>query len=288
MLLSKENIRYVVSEALKEDAAFGDITTLTFIPASVRIQAMIFAKEDGVVCGIPLARETFKVFDPKTRFNPRMKDGQSIKKGQVIAIVTGRARSILSCERVALNFISYLSGISTDTQKAVRRVKSRGIQILDTRKTTPLLRVFEKYAVLSGGGKNHRLDLSKQYLVKDNHLSILRKSKKLSLLSERALKIPFEIEVESLEELKSFLFYFPDIIMLDNFSPENIRKAIRVVRQMFPVKDKRPLIELSGGITPLNLSQFAIRGVDFISLGALTHSARALDISLEIIKVYSR
>ncbi len=288
MLLSKENIRYVVSEALKEDAAFGDITTLTFIPTGVRIQAKIFVKEDGVVCGIPLARETFKIFDPKTCFNARMKDGEDVKKGQVIAIVSGRARSILSCERVALNFISYLSGISTDTKKAVQRVKSCGIQILDTRKTTPLLRVFEKYAVLSGGGKNHRLDLSKQYLVKDNHLSILKKSKKLSLLSERALKVPFEIEVESLEELKSFLFYFPDIIMLDNFSPENIRKAIRVVRQMFPTKNKRPLIELSGGITPANLSQFAIKGIDFISLGALTHSARALDVSLEIMQVYSR
>lgn len=286
MLLSKENIRYVVSEALKEDAAFGDITTLTFIPSGVRIQAKIFAKEDGVICGIPLAKEAFRIFDSKTRFNSRVKDGEGVKKGQVIAFVTGRARSVLSCERVALNFVSYLSGISTDTKKAVRRVKNCGIQILDTRKTTPLLRVFEKYAVLSGGGKNHRLDLSRQYLVKDNHLSVLRKSKKLSLLSERSSKIPFEIEVESLEELKSFLFYFPDIIMLDNFCPENIRKAIRVVKQMFPVKNKRPLIELSGGITPSNLSKFAIKGVDFISLGALTHSARALDVSMEIEKVY--
>ena len=288
MLLNKEKIRCMVREALKEDAAFNDITTLTFIPRKVRIRAKIFSKESGIVCGIPVAKEVFKTFDGQTIFRALLKDGQKIKKGTVIAWVEGNARSILSCERSALNFLSFMSGIATQTNAAVRKVCPKGIQILDTRKTTPLLRVFEKYAISKGGGKNHRLDLSRAFLVKDNHLAILKKSGNLSLLSQRKRNVAFEIEVESLKELKKFLSFFPDTVMLDNFSPKEIKKAIDIVHWMFPNKNKRPWIELSGGISPFNLARYAIKGVGFISLGALTHSSQALDISLEITSVQVR
>ncbi len=286
MPLNRAVIKKIVKGALAEDAAYQDITTLSFIPQETRVKARIVAKEKGVVCGIFIAREVFKTFDSKLLFKVYKKDGQKVGSGNTVVILEGRARSILSCERVALNFLSTLCGISTQTYKAVSRVRSKGIQILDTRKTTPLLRAFEKYAVLMGQGKNHRFDLSNQYLVKDNHLFILKKTRGLEALAGREKNIPFEIEVESLRDLTKALSYCPDIVMLDNFTPQDIKKAIHLIRRYFPNKEKRPLIELSGGITLENISRFAIKGVDFISLGALTHSARALDLSLDITKVY--
>lgn len=288
MALNRNIVRRVAQEALLEDAAHRDITTLAFIPKNILVEAKFIAKEDGVVCGVFVAREVFGIFDKTVSFTILKKEGGRVKKGDVIAKVRGRARSVLSCERVALNFISYLSGISTVTDKAVGCVSSRGIRILDTRKTTPLLRAFEKYAVLVGGGKNHRLDLSEQYLVKDNHICVLRKAKKLAGLAFRENDVLFEIEVDNLDGLKKSLALCPDIIMLDNFKPQDIRKAIAYLRKIYSSGDKRPLIELSGGISLENIRQYAIKGVDFISLGALTHSARALDISLEITKVHSR
>lgn len=286
MPLDKKLISDIVGKALREDAAYQDITTLFFIPQNVGAEAEIIAKENGVVCGLALAREVFKTFDRNVKFRELKKDGQKVKKGDTVVFLKGRARSILSCERVALNFLSYLSGISSQTHEAAQKVISKGIQILDTRKTTPLFRTLEKYAVFMGGGRNHRFDLSEQYLVKDNHLFILKKTGGLAALADREPKVPFEIEVENIQDLKKALSYCPDIIMLDNFTPQEIKKAISIIRRMFPHKDKRPLIELSGGITLSNISRFAIKGVDFISLGALTHSAKALDISLEITKVH--
>ncbi len=284
MPLDKTIIRKYVTAALREDAARQDITTLSFIPKGVKVQARIIAQEKGVVCGLALAREAFRAFGGGIIFKERKKDGQQVRKGTVIAILEGRARSILSCGRVALNFLSYLGGISTQTHQAVSRVHSKGIRILDTRKTTPLFRYFEKYAVLMGGGKNHRFNLSDQYLVKDNHLVVLKKSCGLSVLRRRNPGVPFEIEVENLGELKDILCFYPDIVMLDNFSPKEVKKAIFLLRASFPDKNKRPFIELSGGISPENISGYAIKGIDFISLGSLTHSAKALNISLEITK----
>jgi len=280
--LNKRDVKNVVKRALKEDASASDITTIAFIPKNVAVQAQIVSKEDGVICGIGVVREVFKLFDRDLFFKKKKRDGQFAKAGETICVLKGRARSILSCERVALNFLSYLSGISSATYNAVRQVRSKGIQILDTRKTTPLFRSFEKYAVLTGGGKNHRFDLSCQYLLKDNHLTVLKKIRRLSSITHRSKKIPFEIEVESPRELKKILSINPDIVLLDNFSPKEVRKAVILIRKIYPYKNKRPLIELSGGITLHNIEKYAIMGVDFISLGALTHSAKALDVSLEI------
>ncbi|HAJ56156.1 MAG TPA: carboxylating nicotinate-nucleotide diphosphorylase [Candidatus Omnitrophica bacterium] len=287
MPLDKACVRKYVNEALLEDAAFDDITSRTFIPQDAKVRAQIVAKEDGVVCGVTIACEVFKVFDSRTTIKIRKKDGQIVRRGDIVLEACGMARSVLSCERVALNFMSYLSGISTQTRYAVKLAGPKGIQILDTRKTTPTLRYFEKYAVLSGGGRNHRLNLSDQYLVKENHLYVISRTSDPEVFSSRKNKAIFEIEVQSLEELKRFLSCGPDIIMLDNFSPSDIRKAVALLKGIFPDKDKRPLIEISGGVNLKNIAKYAIAGVDFISLGALTHSAPALDMSLDITKVYS-
>jgi nicotinate-nucleotide pyrophosphorylase (carboxylating) len=288
MPLNKNKIRELARQSLREDAAGDDITTLDFIPSEARVEAKIIAREDGIVCGIDIACEVFRAFNKKVELKKVRCDGQRVFRGAPVLIICGQGRALLSCERVALNFLSYLSGIATQTYRAVRQVRSKGISVLDTRKTTPLYRTLEKYAVLMGQGKNHRLDLSGQYLLKDNHLAILKKTGGLEILTSRRPGIPLEIEVENFGELKKVLSYCPDIIMLDNFSPVEIKKAIRYLRKMFPRKEKRPLLELSGGISLGNISHYAIKGVDFISLGALTHSAPALDLSMEIVKVYSR
>lgn len=282
MGLSKILVKRFVKEALIEDAVSCDVTTNSFIPGNVRVEARIIAKENGVLCGMDFAREAFKIFDRNLSFAEKKKDGQLLKKGDCVAVMTGQARSVLSCERVALNFISYLSGISTQTKDVVKKVGRFGIKILDTRKTTPLYRIFEKYAVLMGGGRNHRFDLSDQYLVKDNHLFIIRNTKIINVLAQRDPKIPFEIEVDNFVQLKEVMAYQPAIVLLDNFTPAQVRQAVLWLKRAFPQKDKRPLVELSGGITQENISRFCIKGVDYISLGALTHSSKALDFSLEI------
>lgn len=287
MPLNKQIAKKIVRAALEEDKAFGDITTLDFVQSDVVVEARITAKEEGVVSGGALASEVFKTFDSGLRIVLHRRDGQRIARHATLMTIKGCGRSVLSAERVALNFVSYLSGISTQTRRAADQVRGAGIRILDTRKTTPLLRSLEKYAVLMGGGKNHRLDLSDQYLVKDNHVSILRQTSGMEVLSWRRRRVPFEIEVENFDDLKRALAFSPDIIMLDNFSPSQVRRAIKLLDRLFPDKKRRPMIELSGGINLDNISRYAIRGVDFISLGALTHSARALDFSLEITKVYS-
>lgn len=288
MPLDRVLLQKFVKEALSEDAAFDDITTLSFIPQEAMAEACIVAQETGILCGATIAEEAFKSFDPSTSVKLIKKDAASVRDGEVVIRLKGRARSILSCERVALNFISYLSGISSQTHEAVKIVRSKGIRILDTRKTTPHLRVLEKYAVLTGGGKNHRLDLSDQYLVKENHLEIMNRTCGQEVLLWRKKNRAFEIEVQDFAELRKALSVEPDIVMLDNFSPAEVRKAIVFLKKIFPDKNKRPLLELSGGISLKNLSCYAISGVDFISLGSLTHSARALDFSLDITKVYSK
>jgi nicotinate-nucleotide pyrophosphorylase (carboxylating) len=287
MPLNSQLVKKIVRAALEEDKVFGDITTQDFVPSDVRVEARMIAKEEGVVCGAALAAKVFKTFDPGLRVVIHRRDGQNVARHATVMTIKGRGRSVLSAERVALNFISYLSGISTQTKLAVDRVRGAGIRILDTRKTTPLLRTLEKYAVLMGQGKNHRLDLSDQYLVKDNHVFILRQTSGMEVLSWRRRRVPFEIEVENFDELNKALAFLPDIIMLDNFSPLQVRQAIKLLARLFPDRKRRPMIELSGGITLDNISRYILRGVDFISLGALTHSARALDFSLEITKVYS-
>ncbi len=282
MPLNKQLIRKTVERALSEDAAYQDITTLDFIPLKAVAEARIVAKEEGIVCGIPVVQEVFRTFDPKLSVKALKKEGTRVSRGSLVFVIRGSARSILSCERVALNVLSYLSGRASATFHAVARVRAKGIQILDTRKTTPMLRAFEKYAVLTGGGNNHRLDLSDQYLVKDNHVFVLKKTCGLDVLKNRRRAVPFEIEVDNFDELEKALTYAPDIVMLDNFTPSGVRRAVRLLKKRFPQKERRPMIELSGGINPQNISRYSLSGVDFISLGALTHSAKALDYSLEM------
>lgn len=285
MRFDDPSVALMIKAALLEDAAHQDITTLDFIPFSVRVKARIIAKENGVVCGTALAAEVFRVFDRSLAVSVLKKDGHAVKAGETLMTVGGRARSVLSCERLALNFLGYLSGIATQTRQACDAVRRAGVRILDTRKTTPLMRSLEKYAVCAGGGMNHRLNLADQYLVKDNHVFILEKTGGFESLALRRKKVPFEIEVDSLPALEKSLAYCPDIIMLDNFSPAQVRRAVALLKKIFPKKEHRPLVELSGGIGPQNIRKYAIKGVDFISLGALTHSAHALDVSLEIVKV---
>lgn len=288
MALSNSLIKKIVRQALEEDAVSCDITTLDFIDSQTAVEARIVAKENGIVCGVALACEVFRSFDKSLRLKVRRRDGNMVRRDGVVLSIKGRARSVLSCERVALNFLSYLSGIATRTRGAVAQASRRGIKILDTRKTTPTLRLLEKYAVKTGGGENHRMDLSGRYLVKDNHVFILEKTRDMERLAGRRRKVPFEIEVQNLKELKRSLFFSPDILLLDNLSPSSVRKVAAFLKKMFPHKKFRPLVELSGGIHTGNVSRYCISGVDFISLGALTHSAPALDMSLEIVKVYSR
>lgn len=284
MHFNEFSVRELIQRALQEDAAHKDITTLDFVSDKTHVQARILAKEAGVVCGVDMAQLVFKIFDSRLKIQKKKKDGSRIKKNDVLLTIKGRARSVLSCERVALNFLGYLSGIASLTREAVDAVSAKGVKILDTRKTTPLLRSLEKYAVSRGGGRNHRFDLAQQYLVKDNHLVILKKTCGMEVLARRKSKVPFEIEVENTGELKKALSLNPDIIMLDNFSPNQVRRALVVLSGLY-AKSSRPLIELSGGITLQNISRYAIQGVDFISLGALTHSAPSLDVTLEITKV---
>jgi len=282
MDLNKAVISSMVKAALVEDAAAQDITTQDFIPRSVRVEAGIVAKEKGVLCGMPFVVEVFRSFDPKARLSVRKKEGAVVRKGETVLSIKGSARTVLACERVALNFLSYLSGIATQAHEAARRVRAKGIRILDTRKTTPLLRLAEKYAVRAGGGFNHRFNLSDQYLLKDNHVYIMRRTGSCDFLKMRRKGVPFEIEVESREELEAALSLAPDIVMFDNFSPAQVRKAVAWIARMIPNKKERPLIELSGGIRIETLPRYAIRGVDFISLGSLTHSAVALDFALNL------
>jgi nicotinate-nucleotide pyrophosphorylase (carboxylating) len=287
MPLDKNLVKKIAREALCEDAALRDITTQSFIPDDARVEACVVVKEDGVICGVEIACEVFHSFDRALRIRRHKKDGDVVRRGDNIIKIFGKARTVLSCERVALNFLSLLSGISSQTSEAVKKVRARGIQILDTRKTTPGLRVFEKYAVLMGGGRNHRRDLSDQYLVKENHLHVMDRTSGQEVMSWRKKNNLFEIEVQNFSELRAALSYGPDIVMLDNFSVRDIKKAILFLKKIYPDKNKRPLLEISGGIHSGNLSRYALKGVDFISLGALTHSARALDLSLDILRVYS-
>jgi len=285
MDLNKDVVQAVVRAALEEDAIDRDITTQDFIPVEARVEAAILAREKGVVAGLPFVLEVFRAFDNTARITIRKKEGAVVRPADTVLTIKASGRTVLSCERVALNFLSYLSGIATQAHEAVRCVRAKGIRILDTRKTTPLLRAIEKYAVAVGGGRNHRLNLADQYLIKDNHVYILRRTAAWDRLMKRRPGVPFEIEVETLEELEVVLRLEPDIVMLDNFTPAQVRKAVARLARLHPER-RKPLIELSGGISMKNLRRYAIRGVDFISLGSLTHSAVAVDFSLEITRCF--
>lgn len=273
-----------VKEALKEDIGKKDITTEIFIPKNKTAEAVLLAKEDAVVCGLGFAGKVFKAVDRKIKFRPCARDGDLIKKGKILARVSGKARGILTAERVALNFLGLLSGIATRTRKYVNAVKPYKTKILDTRKTIPGLRELQKYAVRTGGGYNHRLRLDEMVLVKDNHFKIISGYKRLPKLPKVSKSYQIELEAKDLKEFKAALRLNPDIIMLDNMSIEDIKKAVQIRNRLMPHNQRlSPKLEASGGITLKNVRKIASCGVEMVSVGALTHSLNSIDISLEIL-----
>jgi len=274
-------VKQIVSTALGEDLASGDVTTESLVPFALEGKASILVKRDGVLAGIDVAKEVFRQVDPLLHFKALGKDGAKVRKGDVVATVEGKVASILKAERTALNFLQHLSGIATETARYVDAVSGTKAVITDTRKTIPSLRLLEKYAVRAGGGHNHRLNLGDGVLIKDNHLAVLRSYgvrlgeavKKARQRAPRAMKV--EVEVESVKQAREALSAGADIIMLDNMKVKGMRKVVELVRG-------RALLEASGGITLDKVRSVAETGVNLISVGALTHSAKALDISLEV------
>jgi len=276
---SWEHVEQVIDNALAEDLASSDVTTEALVPSDIEAKASILAKADGVLAGIDAVKEVFKKVDPSIRVEVLIQDGAKVRKGDVVATIDGRVASILKAERTALNFLCHLSGIATETARYVAAVKGLKARITDTRKTMPGMRVLEKYAVRMGGGKSHRLHLGDGILIKDNHLAVFR-SMELGIKEaiERARQsstLKIEVEVESVDQAREALDAGADIIMLDNMALEKMRHVVEMA-------GGRALIEASGGITLDNVRSIAEAGVDIISVGALTHSAKALDISLEL------
>ena len=281
MDVSRETIREVVERALREDIGHGDLTTVAAIPAGSRASAQFVMREGGVVAGLPVVEAVFAAVDPALKVSPRVADGATVEAGAVIAEVAGEARGILTGERVALNFVQRLSGIATTTARYAAAVGDLPARILDTRKTTPGLRALEKYAVRAGGGVNHRFGLYDGIMLKDNHLMLLGAhgvDLPEAVRRARAMAGPMvrvEVEVETVEQAALAAEAGADLILLDNMSPALMREAVAVV-------GGRAKLEASGGITLETIRAVAESGVDYISVGALTHSARALDISLEL------
>ena len=274
--LKIEQLDEILKSALEEDVGTGDITTLTTIPNDAVAYGRYIAKESGVICGIDIAERVFELLGGGVEFTKHKNDGDFAEKGELIAEVKGNAVKLLTGERTGLNIMQRLSGIATRTRIAVDAVKGTGAKICDTRKTTPGLRVMEKYAVRVGGGTNHRFNLADGILIKDNHIvasgSITKAVESARANAPHTLKI--EVEVETFEQLEEALAAKADIIMLDNMSEDNMKKAVEIVRG-------RALLEASGNMGDKDLKAVAETGVDLISIGALTHSVKSLDISLK-------
>src|SRR5262245_36374706 len=285
----------LVKFALSEDVGTGDITSLNTIKSGVNARAVIMAKEPGVIAGLDVARLTFREADPSLKFRALAKDGDPLRAGVAVAQVVGDAGSLLKAERTALNFLQRLSGVASLTRRFVDRVAGTGAVILDTRKTTPGLRFLEKYAVKAGGGENHRLALWDMYLVKDNHI---RAAGGLTAAIDRIARtrqgdLLLEVEVESAEQLKEALRPEVDRILVDNRPPADVKRAVEAVDKWCkanpsdsprktPNARRWPEVEVSGGINLVTARAYAETGVDYLSVGALTHSAPALDMSLEV------
>ena len=278
-LIPKEYLLKHIELSLSEDIGDGDHSSLACISKSETNKAKLVAKEEGIICGIDIAREVYALVDKSIKFTAMMKDGDRIKKGDIIFRVEGSAIGILTSERTALNYMQRLSGIATSTNEYVELIKGTGTKLLDTRKTTPSMRLFEKYAVKVGGGYNHRIGLYDMIMLKDNHIDFaggvenaITKTKEYLKNLGKELKI--EVEVRSMEELERVLKIGGiNRIMLDNFTPELLQKAIERIGGKYET-------ESSGGINKDTILNFAKTGVDFISVGALTHQIKSLDLSL--------
>lgn len=262
---------------LEEDIGSGDITTLAIVGPEMETTGIIHAKDTGVLAGVEVARRVFEILEPRILFNAKLEDGAQLTPGTIIAAVHGSARAVLTGERLALNLLQHMSGVATRTAKLAAIAAPYGAKLVDTRKTTPGLRVLDKYAVRVGGGSNHRLGLYDAMLIKDNHIKvaggITAALERAHAYASHMTKI--EIEVESLEGVREALAGGADVIMLDNMAPDLMAKAVAII-------DHKAVVEASGGIDETTLAAAAKSGVDVISVGALTHSVKALDISMDI------
>jgi len=278
--LSAAEIRRAVQLALAEDIGSGDATTLATVPANAKAKAVLRARELLVVAGIEFAESAFKQLSPKIKTEKKFSDGMQANAGDTLLTISGPARAILTAERVALNFVQRLSGVATLTSQFVAAIKGTRAQILDTRKTTPGWRRFEKYAVACGGGCNHRIGLFDMVLIKDNHLAALRNEKPNAIAAavararEKFPKLKIEVEADTLEQVEQAVNACADFILLDNMDLKQLRMAVKIVRG-------RMKTEASGGVNLETVRAIAKTGVDFISVGALTHSARAVDVGLD-------
>jgi nicotinate-nucleotide pyrophosphorylase (carboxylating) len=275
MAVATDTLERIVHAALAEDIGAGDVTTEATVPEDATGSAELVVKAPGVVCGLRAAEETFRALDPEIRFEALVADGDILEGPTVVARITGSERSILTGERVALNFLGRLSGIATLTRCYVDAVEGTDTAVLDTRKTTPGLRALEKHAVVAGGGRNHRFGLDDAVLVKDNHLRAAGSIAAAVELVRAATDLPVEVECDTPAQVGEALAAGVDAILLDNMTLEQLREAVALTRG-------RARLEASGGVTLESIRAIAETGVDEISVGALTHSAPSLDVSLEL------
>lgn len=282
--LDPSSLSALIQLALAEDVGSGDVTSRALFSAEQKCRALLLAKEGMVVCGQEVAQAVFHKVDSNLAYLSRIKDGGVVKKGDIIGEVSGSVISIFTAERVVLNFLQRLSGIATLTKKIVDLVAKSKVRVLDTRKTTPGWRKLEKYAVSVGGGVNHRFGLYDAMMIKSNHLDVRQGTIQEAIGCARQSSPPgmkVEVEVRTLDELKDALAADPDTVMLDNMSIEQVVQAVSIVRS---AQSRHIEIEVSGGITEKNITDYASKGIDCISLGMLTHSVRAADISLRVVK----
>lgn len=275
-MIDPEQAARAVRAALAEDVGSRDATTEATVPEGQRARGVLLAKQELVLAGLELAAATFRQLDPTVAFEAGGRDGDRFPAGTVLATLTGRARALLTAERVALNFLQRLSGTATLTRRFVDAVAGTGVRIRDTRKTTPLLRAFEKHAVEAGGGVAHRMGLDAAILVKDNHVRLAGSVRQATLRAVAgATGLEVEVEVTALDEIEPAIEAGAHVLLLDNFSPEDVAEAVRLVARRVPV-------EVSGGVRLDNVRAYAESRPDYIAIGALTHSAPAADISLEL------
>jgi nicotinate-nucleotide pyrophosphorylase (carboxylating) len=288
--MNGEQFDWLLDAALREDAAHEDVTTLALIPEGAEGEALVRACEAGVICGVLLAQRMAMRFDGRIGFTACIQDGDAVQPGDVVARLSGPIRSILAIERSMLNVLRRLSGVATLTKRFVDCVDGLGALIYDTRKTTPGWRRLEKYAVRCGGGSNHRMSLRDAVLIKDNHLALLAQECAADEAVQSAVRhardacpgLTVEVEVDDLDQLKAALPAGPDVVMLDNFAPDQVREARALIEGECPA-ERRPLIEVSGNVTLENVAEYAQAGADRIAVGSLTHSAPALDLSLDVV-----
>ncbi len=278
--IKKLNLDELIIQALKEDITSEDITTNAIIPEGKTGEVQLLAKENGIIAGLTVFKRVFELLDERVEMNVFFKDGDAIKENDLIGVIIGDVRVLLSGERVALNYLQRMSGIATHTRKLSKVLIGTQTKLLDTRKTTPNMRIFEKYAVKVGGGYNHRFNLSDGVLIKDNHINAAGGIKEAVELTQLYVSFvrKIEIEVENLEMVSEALEAGADIIMLDNMDNDTIIQAVKII-------ERKAQIECSGNITEQRLKEIAKLGVDFVSCGALTHSSSVLDISMKNLKI---